>query len=61
MKADIRYQGIEWEVGYYWENDEGSSVAIETIKVQGSDVDIYDHLLESTLDGLFEALEVSFK
>ena len=61
MKADIRYQGIDWEVGYDWEDDARSNMAMTTVKVSGSDVDLYDHLLESTLDGLFEALEASFK
>ena len=61
MKADIRYQGILWEVGYDWEDDARTDMCITAVYVQGSDVDIYDHLLESTLDGLFEALEASFK
>ena len=61
MRADIRYQGIECEVGYDWDDDARSNMAMTTVKVSGSDVDIYDHLLESTLDGLIEALEASFK
>ena len=61
MKADIRYQGILWEVGYDWDDDARSNMAMTTVKVSGSDVDIYDHLLESTLDGLLDALEESFK
>jgi len=61
MTRDITYQGIDWEVGYDWEDDARTDMYITEVKVQGSDVDIYDHLLESTLYGLFEALEVSFK
>ena len=61
MTRDITYQGIDWEVSYAWEDDARTDMYITAIKVQGSDVDIYDHLLESTLDGLYEALEESFK
>ena len=61
MTRDITYQGIDWEIGYGWEDDARTDMYITAIKVQGSDVDIYDHLLESTLDGLYEALEESFK
>ncbi len=61
MTRDIYYQGIEWEVRYDWEDDARTGMYITAIKVQGSDFDIYDHLLESTLDGLYEALEESFK
>ena len=61
MTRDITYQGVDWEVGYDWEDDARTDMYITAVKVQGSDVDIYDHLLESTLDGLFEALEESFK
>ena len=61
MTRDINYQGIDWEVGYDWEDDARTDMYITAVKVQGLDVDIYDHLLESTLDGLFEALEESFK
>lgn len=61
MTRDINYQGIDWEVGYDWEDDARTDMCMTSVKVSGSDVDIYDHLLESTLDGLFEALEASFK
>ncbi len=61
MTRDINYQGIDWEVGYDWEDDARTDMYITEVKVQGSDVDIYDHLQQSTLDGLFEALEESFK
>ena len=61
MTRDINYQGIEWEVGYYWEDDARTNMAVTTVKVFGSDFDLYDYLLWSTLDGLFEALEASFK
>ena len=60
MKADIRYQGIDWEVDYDWEDDARSDMYITAVKVPGSDVDIYDHLQQSTIDGLFDALEESF-
>jgi hypothetical protein len=61
MTRDITYQGIDWEVGYDWEDDARSDMCITTIKVAGSDTDIYDHLQQSTIDGLFDALEESFK
>lgn len=61
MTRDITYQGIDWEVSYDWEDDARTDMYITAVKVQGSDVDLYDHLLESTLDGLFDALEESFK
>ena len=61
MTKDIRYQGIDWEVGYDWEDDARTDMSMTAVKVSGSDVDLYDHLLESTLDGLFEALDASFK
>ena len=61
MTRDIYYQGIEWEISYGWEDDTRTDMYITAIKVQGSDFDIYDHLLESTLDGLLDALEASFK
>lgn len=61
MTRDINYQGVDWEVSYDWDDDARTNMCMTAVKVQGSDVDIYDHLLESTLDGLFEALEASFK
>ena len=61
MKKTITYGGVDWEVGYYWEDDARSNMAITTVKVFGSDFDLYDYLLWSTLDDLFEALEESFK
>ena len=60
MTRDITYKGVDWEVGYDWDDDAHTDVYITAIKVQGSDFDIYDHLLDSTLDGLFDALEESF-
>ena len=60
MTREIYYQGIDWEVSYDWEDDARTNMYITAVKVPGSDVDIYDHLLESTLDGLFDALEESF-
>lgn len=61
MTRDIYYQGIDWEVGYDWDDDARTNMSMTSVKVQGSDVDLYDHLLESTLDGLYEELEESFK
>ena len=61
MTRDITYQGVDWEVGYDWEDDARTDMCITSVKVQWPDVDLYDYLLESTLDGLFEALEASFK
>jgi len=61
MTRNIYYQGIDWEISYDWEDDARTGMCMTSVKVQGSDVDIYDHLLESTLDGLYEALEESFK
>ena len=60
MTRDITYQGIDWEVGYDWDDDTRADMYITTIKVAGSDADIYDHLQQSTIDGLFDALEESF-
>ena len=61
MTRDINYQGIDWEVGYDWEDDARTDMSMTAVKVQGSDVDIYDHLQQTTLDGLFDALQESFK
>lgn len=61
MTRNIYYQGIDWEVEYDWEDDTRTDLYITAIKVQGSDFDIYDHLQQSTIDGLYEALEESFK
>ena len=61
MTRDITYQGIDWEVEYDWEDDTCTDLYITAIKVQGSDVNLYDHLQQSTIDGLYEALEESFK
>ena len=58
MTKDINYQGIEWEVEYDWEDDARTNMEIVSIKTKA---DIYDHLLESTLDGLYEELEESFE
>jgi hypothetical protein len=60
MTRDITYQDIDWEVGYAWDDDAHTDVYITAIKVAGSDADIYDHLQQSTIDGLFDALEESF-
>ena len=61
MTRDIYYEGIDWEVGYDWDDDARTNMSMDSVRVYGSYVDLYDHLLESTLDGLFEALEESFK
>ena len=61
MTRNIYYQGIDWKVEYDWEDDTRTDLYITAIKVQGSDFDIYDHLQQSTIDGLYEALEESFK
>ena len=61
MTRDIYYQGIEWEIGFGWEDDTRTDMYITAVKVQGSDFDIYDHLQQTTLDGLFDALQESFK
>ena len=65
MTREITYKGIDWEIGY--DRDDAltdiytTDIYITSVKMPGSDVDIYDHLLDSTLDGLYEALEESFK
>ena len=61
MKKTITYGGVDWEVEYDWEDDARSNMAITTVKAYGLDFDLYDHLKQTTLDGLFEALEESFK
>lgn len=61
MTRDIYYQGIDWEIDCGWEDDTCTDLYITAIKVQGSDFDIYDHLQQSTIDGLYEALEESFE
>ena len=61
MTRNIYYQGIDWEIGYDWEDDARTGMVIIAIKVHGSEFDIYDHLQQSTIDGLYEALEESFK
>jgi hypothetical protein len=58
MTKDITYQGIDWEVEYDWDDDARTNMEIVSVKTTA---DIYDHLLESTLDGLYEALEESFE
>ena len=58
MKKCISYHGIDWEVEYRWYGDAGTNVEIVSIR---TDADVCDHLLESTLDGLYEELEASFK
>ena len=58
MTRDITYQGIDWEVEYDWEDDARTNMEIVSIKTTA---DLYEHLLASTLDGLYEALEESFK
>ena len=58
MTRDITYQGIDWEVSYAWEDDARTNMQILSIKTKA---DVYDHLQQSTLDGLYEALEESFK
>ena len=57
MTRNIYYQGIDWKVEYGWEDDTRTDLYITAIKVRGSDFDIYDHLQQSTIDGLYEALE----
>jgi len=61
MTKYISYQGIDWLIGYDWEDDARTDMCMTAVKVAGSDADIYDHLQQSTLDGLFDALEESFK
>ena len=61
MKKTITYGGVDWEVGYDWEDDARTDMSMTAVKVQGSDVDLYDHLKQTTLDGLFDALQESFK
>ena len=58
MTRDITYQGIDWEVSYAWEDDARTNMQILSIKTKA---DLYEHLLESTLDGVYKALEESFK
>ena len=58
MTRDITYQGIDWEIKYDWDDDARTNMQILSIKTKA---DIYDHLLESTIDGLYKALEESFK
>ena len=58
MTRDITYQGIDWEVSYAWEDDARTNMQILSIKTKA---DLYEHLLESTLDGLYKALEESFE
>lgn len=58
MTRDIYYQGIDWEVSYDWDDDARTNMQITSIKTKA---DLYEHLLESTLDGLFDALEESFE
>ena len=58
MTKDIYYQGIDWEISYDWEDDARTNMQILSIKTTA---DLYEHLLESTLDGLYEALEESFE
>jgi len=60
MTREITYKGIDWEIGYD-RDDALTDIYITSVKVSGSDVDLYDHLLDSTLDGLYEALEESFR
>ena len=61
MTRNIYYQGIDWKVEYDWEDDTRTDLYITAIKVAGSDTDIYDHLQQSTIDGLYKALEESFE
>ena len=58
MTREIYYQGIDWEVSYDWDDDARTNMQILSIKTKA---DVYDHLQQSTLDGLYEALEESFK
>ena len=58
MTKDISYQGINWEVGYDWEDDARTNMQILSIKTKA---DLYDHLQQTTIDGLLDALEASFK
>ena len=53
MTRDIYYQGIDWEVSYAWEDDARTNMQILSIKTKA---DLYEHLLESTLDGVYKAL-----
>ena len=34
MTKDINYQGIDWEVGYDWEDDARTDMCISLVKVQ---------------------------
>ena len=61
MTRNIYYQGIDRKVEYDWEDDTRTDLYITAIKVAGSDTDIYDHLQQSTIDGLYKALEESFE
>jgi hypothetical protein len=58
MTKDISYQGIDWEVEYDWDDDARTNMEIVSIR---TNADLYEHLLDSTLDGLYAALEESFE
>jgi hypothetical protein len=58
MTKDITYQGIDWEVEYDWDDDARTNMEIVSIRTSA---DLYEHLLDSTLDGLYDALEESFE
>ncbi|NLV87705.1 MAG: hypothetical protein GX025_10905 [Clostridiales bacterium] len=58
MTKDITYQGIDWEVEYDWDDDARTNMEIVAIRTTA---DLYEHLLASTLDGLYETLEESFE
>ena len=58
MTRYISYQGVDWEVCYEWEDDTATDMRILSIKTKA---DIYDHLQQTTIDGLYKALEESFE
>jgi len=58
MTRDIYYEGIDWEIEYDWDDDARTNMQILSIKTKA---DVYDHLQQSTIDGLFDALEESFE
>ena len=60
MKKTISYQGIDWDIGYDWDDDAMSNLHIKTIGLNGSN-DIFDYLLQSTIDSLYDALDESLK
>jgi hypothetical protein len=60
MEKILEYNGIEWLVGYDWDDDARTNMEIHTIKV-GNSPDLYEHILAETVLALFKMLEDSFK